>query len=209
MKAIQNIIFDFGGVFLNIDFSLTFQAISQLCGKPFEVLFHDGFNDQLLLQFETGKISPAIFRQKLCERLGVQVNDSLIDDAWNAMLLDLPDYRIDLLRKVSDHYRVFLLSNTNLIHYWKYNGDFRVRYGLNFGELFEKAYWSHEIGLRKPDLACFKAITENAGIDISATVFIDDSYPNINGAKEFGLNGIHLTSDVIEIFENGILKQEL
>lgn len=207
MKTIQNIIFDFGGVFLNIDFNLTFQAFRQLSDKPFEVIFPDGFNDQLLLQLETGKISPPVFRQKLRERLDSRVDDSVIDAAWCAMLLDLPDYRIDLLRKVSEHYRVFLLSNTNLIHYWRYNGDFRMRYGFDFGDLFEKPYWSHELGLRKPDLASFEAVIKDSGIDASETVFIDDSYQNIEGAGRAGLRGLHLTIDVLELFENGVLKQ--
>ncbi|HAQ65207.1 MAG TPA: HAD family phosphatase [Bacteroidales bacterium] len=209
LKPFHNIIFDFGGVFLNIDFRLTFQAFSQLSDKPFEMLFPDGFGDELLLHFETGKVSPIVFRNELRERLGKRIDDTTLDVVWNALLLDLPGYRVDLLKKVAAHYRVFLLSNTNIIHYQKYNSDFRDRYGFDFCDLFKKAYWSHELGLRKPDLACFEAVIKDSGIDASETVFIDDSYPNVEGARKAGLQAIHLTTDVVELFEDGVIKKEL
>lgn len=204
--GVKNVIFDFGGVFLNIDFLRTFSALENICGKPFAVLFPNGLNEPLLMQLETGRVSPADFRQQLRRRMGVGVDDAAIDGAWNAMLLDLPVHRINLLRRVADHYRVFLLSNTNRIHYLHYNGAFRHAHGLDFDDLFEKAFWSHELGLRKPDRDCYDAVLTQAGLMAVETVFIDDSYPNVAGAVEAGLQGIHLKGDVADLFFDGKLK---
>lgn len=202
----KNVIFDFGGVFLNIDFQRTFSAIENLCGKHFASLFPAGLSEPLLVQLETGRMSPADFRQQLRHRMGVGVDDAAIDVAWNAMLLDLPVHRIHLLRRVGENYRVFLLSNTNRIHYLKYNGDFRQFHGCDFDDLFEKAYWSHELGLRKPDRACYEAVLSQSGLVAAETVFVDDSYPNVVGAVAAGLKAIHLTGEVADLFLDGRLR---
>lgn len=202
ITPIRHIIFDFGGVFLNIDFSLTFQAFRKLSNKPFEEIFARGFDDPLLLDLETGKVSPEAFRDELRKRLEIGCSDELLDQAWNALLLDLPDHRVELARKVARNYRIFLLSNTNIIHYQKYNGEFRQRNGSNFDDLFEQAFWSHELGLRKPTTTCFDHVLKKSGIQPYNTVFIDDSRPNIDGALRAGLFAIHLKGDVNDLFDS-------
>lgn len=210
MIPVRNILFDFGGVFLDIDFSLTFQAFQKLTPKPFADVFPLGFGDPLLLELETGQISPGQFRDGLRERLAINCSDEALDYAWNALLLSIPDSRVELIKKVAHNYRIFLLSNTNIIHYQEYNGTFKKHWGHDFDQLFEKAFWSHELKLRKPDLACYQQVIKMAGIEASETVFIDDSRQNIDGALQAGLRAVHLRSEVAELFdEKGFLSTTL
>lgn len=207
--AIKNIIFDFGGVFFDIDFSLTYNAFAQLSSKSFESVFPGGFNDELLLGLETGRVSPDEFRQNLRSRLAVDATDDTLDSAWNALLLGFPEHRIRMAGKVSEQYRIFLLSNTNLIHYQKYNGDFKKNYGHNFDDLFVKAFWSHELGLRKPDKECYQAVLSLTGLKASETVFIDDTRINVDGALANGIHGIHLQGDITGLFKEGRLNEAM
>ncbi|TAF48482.1 MAG: hypothetical protein EAZ62_10075 [Sphingobacteriia bacterium] len=116
-RAIQNIIFDLGGVFLNIDFERTNQAFQQLGLAGFDRFFTQHHAHQLFEDLETGKISPDQFYAAFRAETQTQLTDAQIRDAWNALLLDFPPERLDWLEKIRQHYRVFLFSNTNAIHY--------------------------------------------------------------------------------------------
>lgn len=192
MQAIHNLIFDFGGVLLNIDFGKTLQAFERLGIDRMSSAFTGFSQSSLFDRLETGKITPASFFGGLREMFEITLTDDELADAWNALLLDLPPERVELLRKAAKHYRIFLLSNTNEIHYRQYNGAFREVWGHDFDALFEKAWWSFRIGLRKPDRDIFEWVLKDAGLDPAATLFIDDTLRHVEGARLTGLHGYHL-----------------
>jgi putative hydrolase of the HAD superfamily len=104
------------------------------------------------------------------------------------MLLDIPEARVRLLEKLANHYRVFILSNSNEIHYLKYAADFKVKYGYHdFDELVEKAYFSFRLHLQKPGKEIFEFVIFDRGLNPGETLFIDDSVMHIEGAKKAGL----------------------
>ncbi|MBN1199224.1 MAG: HAD family phosphatase [Bacteroidales bacterium] len=195
-RDIRNIIFDFGGVICNIDVSITEQAFIELGIRQFDRAYSVTERDSFFGSFETGKITPHQFREALKPYFDKPVTEEEIDKAWNALLQDIPASRIDLLRTLSPHYRLFLLSNTNEIHYTKYLNDLQATYGVSgFGELFEKAYFSHQIGLRKPFPDVFDFVIHDAGLNRNETLFIDDSPQHIEGARKAGLLAYHLADD--------------
>ncbi len=121
--------------------------------------------------------------------VGKNFSDSQIDAAWNAMLLDIPAPRIRLLEKLKTRYRTFLLSNTNMIHYWEYTARLHHAHGYeDFSPLFEKAHFSFELGKRKPHPETFEYVMEINGIDRQTALFIDDSPQHIQGAMKAGLH---------------------
>lgn len=184
---IKNIVFDFGGVILNIDFALSVQAFQLLGINDFGMLYSQHMQNELFNKLETGTISPDDFRHELRDITGVYMLDSEIDEAWNALLLDLPAYRIRMLEKVRNHYRIFLLSNSNVIHYQSYISILKKEHGYrSFDELFRKAYFSQNIGFRKPGEEIFRYVLDEQKIDASETLFIDDSFPNIETAERLG-----------------------
>jgi putative hydrolase of the HAD superfamily len=121
------------------------------------------------------------------------VSDASIDKAWNALLLDIPPERIRLLEQLRNHYRIFLLSNSNKIHYDQYVSDFRATFGYNdFDALFEKAWFSFNIGLKKPHRVIFDYVAEHSNLVPAETLFIDDTLMHVQGAAEAGLHAHHL-----------------
>jgi epoxide hydrolase-like predicted phosphatase len=196
MKApIKNIIFDLGGVFLNIDFQLTNQAFIDLGVIQFNEMFTQHFSNPLFELLETGKINEEEFYTAFRKESKTNLNNEQIKQAWNALLLDFPKERIDWLKSISKKYRIFLFSNTNQIHYDSFIEKFEMQHpGENFDSLFIKAYYSQNLGLRKPYPESFQAILDEQGLQANETLFIDDTIKNVEAAQELGLQTIHLKS---------------
>jgi HAD superfamily hydrolase (TIGR01509 family) len=202
LDKIDNIIFDLGGVILNIDYELSANAFKALGAENFDELYSQAKQSELFDQLETGKLEPSEFRDQVRRIFQVDWSDHEIDKAWNAMLLDLPEARLDLLKRLSKSYRIFLLSNTNRIHFEAYSQMLRSKFGLgDLSELFEKAYFSHQIGRRKPDKECFQFVLDQNDLSVSNTLFIDDSVQHIEGANRIGLKTYHLREeDILDLF---------
>jgi putative hydrolase of the HAD superfamily len=208
VAQIRNIIFDLGGVLLNINPLLSLLEFANLSKTDPEVLKNRLASDHVFEKFDTGALSPDGFRAELCRIMDYKASDTEIDDAWNILLLDFPAERVELLKQLKSNYRIFLLSNTNIIHFWKYTGDFYSTYGIPMAELFDKLFLSYEIGIHKPDAGIYTHVLQNAGIKAEECVFIDDSLANVDAARLLGMKGIHIANgnDVTYHFDNGILK---
>jgi HAD superfamily hydrolase (TIGR01549 family) len=193
MHHFKNILFDLGGIFLNIDYQKTEQAFVDLGVKNFGQLFSQQFSNTLFESLETGKIAPDEFYEAFRKETNMSLPNKAIEHAWNAMLLDFPKERLDWLQIVAQQYPVYLFSNTNLIHYQSFIKDFVNQFpGEDFNDYFRKAYYSHELGLRKPYPESYLKIMELENLDPSETLFIDDTPKNIEGAKSAGLQTILL-----------------
>jgi len=181
--AIKNIIFDLGGVVLNLDQEKTLRAFKRL-GANLEEL---NLENSIFLDFETGKVDEDYFLQSIFTLLKGNASKEQIAQAWNSMLLELPAHRVEIIKQLKSKYRLFLLSNTNSIHI---NAVFEEHGKTVFEELFEKIYLSHEIGIRKPDVACYEYVLRDANLKGSETVFVDDNRLNLKGAESAGINTI-------------------
>lgn len=190
MKEIKNIIFDLGGVLINLDNKLTERAFVDLGVKDFANYFGHGFAASFFKEYEIGKISDEEFINEL-RRLGnLDVPDSLIVKAWDALLLDFPKERIELLKKLRNKYRIFLFSNTNALHMVTVRKIFEDTFpNETLDEHFERTYYSNVLGLRKPDIASYLHITNENDLIPSETLFVDDALGNIEGANAAGLKG--------------------
>jgi len=193
MQHIKNIIFDLGGIFINIDFSRTAKAFTALGIGNFNDFFTQHHASELFELLETGKIS----KNEFCEAFRAETQTSLSDEqiinAWNALLLDFPKERISWLQEIRNKYKVYLFSNTNKIHYDAFMADFTKQTGFeDFNSYFIKAYYSHEMGLRKPYPESFLHILNEQNLTPQETLFIDDTFKNVEGAKAVGLHTIHL-----------------
>jgi putative hydrolase of the HAD superfamily len=193
----KNIIFDLGGVFMNLDYMLTEQAFINLGITQFPQMFSQHTANDLFEQLETGKISAETFYRQFREATHSQLTDHQIKTAWNAMILDFPPERMEWLDQIRKKYRIFLFSNTNIIHYQCFMDIVQRENDCeNFDQYFIKAYYSHELGLRKPYVASFQKILEEQGLIAAETLFIDDTVKNIEGAEKAGLQTIHLVAPV-------------
>ncbi len=113
MKNIKNIIFDLGGVILNLDFSRTIKAFAELGVPGLNDIFIPPEQSPLFDQFDKGLISEQEFFSGLKELFGLVHPITALERAWNAMLLDIPGHRLTQLQAYKQKYQTFLLSNTN------------------------------------------------------------------------------------------------
>ena len=187
-KPFEAIIFDLGGVILNIDYELTTSAFQRLGFNTFGKSYSQVGQNMLFDAFEKGQVTAPDFRVQL-QKLGqFNASEQAIDDAWNAMLLDLPAERLELLLELASKYKLFLLSNTNIIHITESSNYLTRRYGMNdLSSVFRKEYLSFEVGMRKPDAEIFELVLKENQLHPSSTLFIDDSIQHIEGAKKCGL----------------------
>lgn len=199
---IENIIFDLGGVVLNIDYEGPQKALTQMGISGFEKKYSRAKQDHLFDKLETGKLSPAEFREGFRETTGLALDDNKIDHIWNAIILDFPPARIALLQALKKQFRTFLLSNTNIIHFELYTRQLKEIHKIDWKDIFEGLFFSFNIGMKKPDPAIYSYTLEKAGIKAGHTLFIDDLYSNIEPARRCGINTIFLKEplDITDIF---------
>lgn len=209
-SKIKNIIIDFGGVIYDIDHEKSKEVFIRLGISNFDKLYGHTIQTALFEDFEIGKISPNSFRNTLGQEFPNRITHDEIDAAWNALLIGFKFERLELLEKVKRHYRLFLLSNTNQIHYKYYMNELKSqnRFSL-FHSLFEKLYFSHQVGLRKPDAKIFNFVLQDNQLKAEETAFIDDFDVNIAAAKQCGLQSILLKpkQSILDLFtSDGILE---
>ena len=208
-STIKNILFDLGGVIINLDYQRTIDEFSALSGFNASAIFTQEIQLQVFDSFEKGEITESEFLYQLSSLLNISDIEK-ITKAWNAMLLDFPLNRIHLLDKVKKNYNTFLFSNTNSIHFEAFSKILYNTHQLNsLSHLFKKDYYSHILGMRKPDPASFRFIAEEQKINPAETIFIDDSIQHIKGAQQAGLKTIWLEKnrELTELFDDfGFLK---
>ncbi len=206
MKNIQYIIFDLGGVILNIDYKKTENAFINYGFETFGEVYSQLSQSLLFDQYETGKISTDIFIDAILKTAPNLTRDNIIS-AWNAMLLDLPEEKIEFIQSLRRHYKVFLYSNTNEMHETAFNKTVAATLGSSsLDPYFDKVYLSHKIGYRKPNADGFLHILNDQQIPAAATLFIDDSPQHIAGAANLGIQTLYLPKEKQLISE---LKQLL
>jgi glucose-1-phosphatase len=192
MQNIDNIIFDLGGVILTLDMPRAEQKFINLGIKDYNTLFRSGNVSAFFHDYEVGAINNEVFLNSLRNLAGLPLQDAELIDAWNAMLGIFPPERAELLKELKKRYRLFLFSNTNALHVDAFRKMHADTFNTNFDDYFEKAYYSHTLGMRKPNKASYEYIIKEQALDPSRTVFIDDSLPNIEGAISAGLQGLHV-----------------
>ena len=201
MNNIDTLIFDFGGVIINLDYSKPVDEFKKLGISDSKKLYSKEEQTSLFDSLECGQISDEKFLNEI--RKKSNTNDlELIKKAWNSILLNIPEERVHLLKKLSLKYKIYLLSNTNSIHLNEIISAYGEKKWRNFISIFNDVYFSNQIGMRKPNEDVFSYIIKKNKLDISKTLFIDDSPQHIKTAKKIGFKTYHLTDkeDIVSLF---------
>jgi epoxide hydrolase-like predicted phosphatase len=193
-SRIKNIIFDLGGVILNLSVDSTLRKFAEHSNLPVDKVIEIYHSRPEFLAYEKGEISNDEFRTALREIFSITTLDTQIDECWNAMLGDIPKERIDLLRELKSKYKTYLLSNTNAIHLDSFTGVVKKQHGIeSLDPLFHKAYYSHLMKMRKPDAAIYEFVLKENGLKANETIFLDDNVANLKGAASVGIETFHVT----------------
>lgn len=202
-KQIKNIVFDFGGVLMDLDFDNCLDEFRQAGFKDIGEYTDTFRGEGFFKDFETGMITADQFRQEIKARIQPPLTDDEVDALWLKMLKYIPAEKIDLLLELRKHYMVYLLSNTNELH-WQYISS--LKYGrrrFRISDFFEKMFLSFEMKLAKPDPRIFERMIHEADILPEETLFIDDSAANCHAAASLGIHAYHyqLGEDLSQIFK--------
>ncbi len=193
MQGINNILFDFGGVFIDVDYKRTENAFVDAGIANFNELYSQQSASPLFEDLETGKLNNDLFYTELRKASGVDLPNDQIITCWNSILGNYWPEAIEKAKELRKKYRLFLFSNTNAIHYECFVNIYKHQFGKDdFNDLFEKAYYSHTSKIRKPYPEAYTWVLNDAGIKAEETLFIDDTLANIEGAQKAGLQTIHL-----------------
>lgn len=190
--AIKNIIFDFGGVILDIYYHKTEEAFQALGLSQEQLVYTQKNQSDWFSKIETGQISELRFLNRLLDFLPPKTQVSAVVEAWNALLGNYKSERLQFLLETKTKYRSFLLSNTNIVHERWFTRKLSKEYGTQLSDYFEKVYYSHELGMRKPNKEIFEFVLHENKLLPTETVFIDDSIQHIEAAKELGIHTLHL-----------------
>ena len=210
MRSIKNIIFDYGNVIFNIDFNKVAQAWKDLGITNADEFYGHRQQDDVFNALERGQISPEAFRDRIRELTHKpDLTNEQINNAWNQIFVGIPEGNHELLLKLKDKYRTFLLSNINAIHYDYVHDYLKKEFDMDDNSnLFEKTYYSHLLGKRKPDAEIFEQVLQENSLNPAETLFIDDSPQHLETAKKLGLQTYLMTApDTIQKYfsTNGLL----
>ncbi|GAA3936126.1 HAD family phosphatase [Hymenobacter algoricola] len=190
-----HLLFDFGGVIINIDYQRTVDAMRQLSRAGSTIEFNQQHQSELFDLLETGRLTPAEFRTGLRRHYALEGTDAELDAAWNAMLLDVPAERLAFIAELrAQGYQTALLSNTNQLHIEEINRRLRTQYGFRHGiaDCLDRVFYSQQVGLRKPGPEIFAHALREMNWRAAETLFIEDSFQHIKTARRLGLHTLFL-----------------
>ena len=200
LPKISDIFFDLGNVLVELDYPKFAARLTSLTGKPMEEL-RPAFTDGLVLRYELGLCEDGEFLRTLCGRIGVQQGDFL--EAWTSMFAGRPLIPEEVLLDLSRKYRLWIISNTNRMHF-----DY-IRGHYTFLAWFHGLILSYEVGTAKPDAAIFRLALDRAEVRPEAAVFVDDQLANVEAARDLGIDAIQFLNSaqlLNEFRERHLLK---
>ena len=195
MKPIQALLFDLGGVIVNLDYHKTINAFESIGLKEAEFLYNQFSQSEVFDDFEIGSLSGKEFINLMMHQIPIHSSESEIKKAWNAMILGFEEVKLEKIKRYSENTPCYLLSNTNEIHLEYIQNILGEMPFKNLESLFNKCYYSHVIGKRKPHKETFEWVLNDMGYAPEDVLFIEDSPQHIEGAKKINLNTLYFTNE--------------
>jgi putative hydrolase of the HAD superfamily len=194
-RSIKNLIFDLGGVILDLSVDSTLQSFSELAKIDHTTVKKLFISSKGFESYEKGEISDAEFRDFVRKLYNIDASDEKLDACWNAMLLDIPLEKLKLLETLKTKYNVYLLSNTNNIHVHYINTILLPRIEkTSLDDFFHRSFYSHQMKKRKPDLEIFQEVLDEGNFKPEETLFLDDNSDNVQGAGKLGIKTVHVVN---------------
>jgi len=207
MGKIKHIIFDLGQVIINVDAEATRKSIAARGISNIEEVSLKLMGSDIYYKLETGALSPEEFRSAIKEAVDIPYSDKEIDEDWNAMLLDIPRERVKFMTRLKSKYKLYILSNTNHIHWLHYDRYFQDHFDYpSINTFFTHCWYSYLMGVRKPDPEIFKMVLSEGQFKPDEVAFIDDLEDNIETASNLGIRGVHLPpgKEIMELFDRDL-----
>ncbi len=212
MTPIRNVVFDMGGVLVDYDLQCSIDAFCALGFSQIDRYISPYRQSGVFLQLEEGTVTPQAIYDLVDREVGHHIDEREIDAAWCSFLVDIPDYKLDMLLDLRNQgYRVFLLSNTNTIMFEWMKANIFTKQGLTVDDYFERLFLSYEMKLTKPSEAIFRTMLAQGKMLPGETLLIDDGTANVEAASRLGLQTYlaHQNEDFRPIFTEYPLKPDI
>ncbi|MEQ8414061.1 MAG: HAD family phosphatase [Imperialibacter sp.] len=185
LSGIKHLIFDLGGVIIDLNPEATYTSMERLTGRPIDQWLSGLHESQLFTDYEQGFLSDSEFRDSVRQIAAVSLTDTEINKAWNAMLGAIPRRRIDKVVELGKTYQTFVLSNTNGIHVSAFNETLQLSTGKpTLDHFFNKVYFSHVMKMRKPETEIYQTVLGENNLNPREVLFLDDKEENLKGAEK-------------------------
>ena len=192
MTKIKNIVFDMGGVLIDLDWSACVKAFEEIGFPQAKDLLSPYLPSGIFMQLEKGIVTPEQFYQNINDNTDKEISAEQIDTALNKFLLKLPIYKLEMLRKLKESYNVYMLSNTSSIMLSHIDAHMFTQEGLTWESYFHHRYLSFDMQILKPNSEIYRVMLEDGGMIPEETLFLDDSQANIDAAKKLGIQTYHV-----------------
>ena len=186
--GITTLIFDLGGVIVNLDWDLCVNNFKKISVNNMDSLISTTLQKGFILEYEQGEISSDDFRREVRKYASEKVSDEEINYAWTSLLVDAPEEKLQLLLDLKKKYRIFMLSNTNELSFEHCRKSFFSQNGHQIEDYFDKCYLSYTMKMNKPEPDIFEALLKDAGLRAEECLFLDDGIHNIKTASELNFN---------------------
>jgi putative hydrolase of the HAD superfamily len=183
----QLVLFDLGGVVVEVESDRLVHQVSQLIGRPFEEVQQAVYHTDLLLPFELGRISATAYYEGLKKRLKLRWTYEQFVRAWNGIFTEHTDVTT-LMQRLRKRHRLMALTNTNILHLDHIKASYPSL------SVLEDWVASCDVGLRKPDPQFYRLALERAGVRPSEAVYVDDRPEMVEAGRAVGLTAIRFES---------------
>lgn len=189
------VIFDLGNVLIDIDYGRAMNLMKEALPAALHPRVDTCYTAEFHKAYERGEMDSPSFRNAFREYFEQAWSDAEVDFLWNSLLGELPAYRLELVSRLRSRYKVGILSNTNEIHVEAVHALLQVKHGMtNFYPLFDKVFYSQEMGLAKPSPAIYQKMLEELGTNPARVLFFDDLLANVEGAAALGIQAVQVTN---------------
>ena len=194
LKDTETIIFDLGEVIIDLDSKRVIDQFQKQSDKSAEDIIRLISKSQDLIDYEVGKMTDVEFCQVVNELLSIELSQASFEAIWNSFLGIIKLDKLHLMLALKEKFNVLILSNTNAIHQRAF--DRRVGELIpskTMADMVHTAYYSHELGLRKPDPHIYQKVIDLQNLNPAKTIFFDDRLENITAAQASGIQAIQVT----------------
>jgi FMN phosphatase YigB (HAD superfamily) len=194
LKDTETIIFDLGEVIIDLDSKRVIDQFQKYSDKSAEDIIRLISKSQDLIDYEVGKMTDVEFCQVVNELLSIELSQASFEAIWNSFLGIIKLDKLHLMLALKEKFNVLILSNTNAIHQRAF--DRRVGEHIpskTMADMVHTAYYSHELGLRKPDPHIYQKVIDLQNLNPAKTIFFDDRLENITAAQDSGIQAIQVT----------------
>lgn len=195
IQNISTIVFDLGFVLVDIDTVNPFKKIMDLAGEAVPEIINLSNPENLFNILEKGDIQESDFFITLNNNLQKKVPLESLKNIWNEIIIDFPDYKMEILEQLNSKYNVYLLSNTNAIHYEKFNRISIKKYGKPINSFFKTAFYSHELHMIKPYSNIYEHVFGIIPTPNFSCMYLDDKAENLTVPSSMGINTVHVTPE--------------